>query len=111
MSAFLPAIADTLLAGTLSRPWRRPHSRSVGRVHLLMYRGVMSRTNVEIDDILVAEAMRRYRLTSKRAAVDFALRRLVGDAMSKEEALDMEGRGWDADLDEIRSSATVAQIR
>lgn len=65
----------------------------------------MSRTNIDIDDQLVDEAMRRYGLRSKRAAVDFALRRLVGDAMSREEALAMEGSGWEGDLDQLRSSA------
>ncbi len=62
----------------------------------------MGRTNIEIDDGLVAEAMRRYGLRSKRAAVDLALRRLVGDAMSREEALGMEGSGWQGDLTELR---------
>ena len=62
----------------------------------------MGRTNIEIDDDLVTEAMRRYGLRSKRAAVDFALRRLVGDAMSREEALEMEGSGWQGDLAEMR---------
>jgi len=41
----------------------------------------MGRTNIEIDDGLVTEAMRRYGLRSKRAAVDFALRRLVARAI------------------------------
>jgi Arc/MetJ family transcription regulator len=62
----------------------------------------MSRTNIDVDDELVAEAMRRYGLASKRAAVDLALRRLVGDAMSRPELLDMEGSGWDADLAVLR---------
>ncbi len=62
----------------------------------------MGRTNIEIDDALVTEAMRRYGLPSKRAAVDFALRRLVGDAMSRQEALEMEGSGWHGDLAEMR---------
>ncbi|HEX6677685.1 MAG TPA: type II toxin-antitoxin system VapB family antitoxin [Actinomycetes bacterium] len=62
----------------------------------------MTRTNIEIDDALVERVMRRYRLTSKRAAVDLALRRLVGDPMTREEALAMEGRGWDGDLDAMR---------
>lgn len=62
----------------------------------------MSRTNIEIDDSLVTEAMRRYGLRSKRAAVDLALRRLVGEAMSTPEALTMEGAGWEGDLDELR---------
>jgi Arc/MetJ family transcription regulator len=64
----------------------------------------MTRTNLDLDDELVAEVMRRYGLASKRAAVDYALRRLVGDAMSRAEALSMEGAGWGADLDELRHS-------
>ncbi len=67
-----------------------------------MYCGVVGRTNIEIDDALVSKAMRRYGLRSKRAAVDLALRRLVGEPMSRDEALAMEGSGWDADLDELR---------
>ena len=64
----------------------------------------MTRTNLELDDDLVAEAMRRYGLPSRRAAVDFALRRLVGDAMTRDEALTMEGTGWVGDLDKLRAS-------
>jgi len=37
----------------------------------------MSRTNIDIDDELVAEAMRKYGLRTKREVVDLALRRLV----------------------------------
>jgi Arc/MetJ family transcription regulator len=62
----------------------------------------MTRTNIEIDDALVERVMRRYRLSSKRAAVDLALRRLVGDPMTREEVLAMEGSGWDGDLDSMR---------
>jgi Arc/MetJ family transcription regulator len=62
----------------------------------------MGRTNIELDDALVAEVMRRYGLASKRAAVDFALRRLLGESMSRDEALAMEGAGWDGDLDQLR---------
>lgn len=62
----------------------------------------MTRTNIDIDDDLVSKVMRRYGLTSKRAAVDLALRRLAGEPLSREEALALEGSGWDADLDEIR---------
>jgi Arc/MetJ family transcription regulator len=63
----------------------------------------MGRTNIEIDDRLVGEAMRLYRLHSKREAVDLALRRLVGDPMSREEALATEGTGWAGDLAEMRA--------
>lgn len=65
----------------------------------------MSRTNIELDDILLDEVMRRYALPTKRAAVDYALRRLVADAMSRDEALAMEGAGWEGDLDEARRVA------
>lgn len=41
--------------------------------------------------------------TTKRAAVDFALRQLVGPTMARDEALQMEGTGWDADLEELRN--------
>ncbi len=67
----------------------------------------MARTNVDLDDHLVAEAMRRYGLTSKRAAVDLALRRLVGDAMTLDEALEMEGSGWEADLEVLRAGGAA----
>jgi len=67
----------------------------------------VTRTNIEIDDGLVTEAMRRYGLPSKRAAVDLALQRLVGEAMTKEEALSMDGTGWEGDLDVIRQGRSV----
>jgi Arc/MetJ family transcription regulator len=69
----------------------------------------MTRTNIEIDDELVERAMRIYRLRSKREAVDFALRKLVG-GMSREEALAMEGSGWSGDLDEMRSRDEIPEL-
>lgn len=71
--------------------------------HLEVYNSVITRTNIEIDDDLIERAMRIYRLNSKREAVDFALRKLVGERMSGDEMLEAEGRGWGGDLDEIRS--------
>ena len=62
------------------------------------------RTNIDLDARLIAEAMRRYRLKTKREAVDFALRQLVGEPLSKREALALEGSGWDANLDALRKS-------
>ncbi len=64
----------------------------------------MTRTNIELDDELVAEAIRRYGLASKREAVDFALRRLVGTPLTKDFLLGLRGIGWGADLDELRSA-------
>lgn len=69
-----------------------------------VYPGVVSRTNIDIDDELVAAVMRRYHLRSKREAVDLALRRLAGGSpMSREQMLAMRGTGWDGDLEEMRS--------
>jgi Arc/MetJ family transcription regulator len=66
----------------------------------------MSRTNIDIDDEALASVMRRYRFRTKREAVDFALRQLAAEAMSVDEALAMEGTGWDGDLSEIRPGYT-----
>jgi Arc/MetJ family transcription regulator len=64
----------------------------------------MARTNIDIDEDLVGRAMGRYGLRTKREAVDLALRRLVGEPLSLEDALAMGGTGWDANLDELRSA-------
>jgi Arc/MetJ family transcription regulator len=61
----------------------------------------VSRTNIELDDRLVEMAMQRYGLKTKREAVQLALERLVGGVMTKEEALAMQGFGWEGDLDAI----------
>jgi Arc/MetJ family transcription regulator len=39
----------------------------------------MGRTNIVIDDQLVARVMEMYGLRTKREAVDYALRRLAGE--------------------------------
>jgi len=70
----------------------------------------MTRTNIEIDDELVARAIRLYRLRSKREAVDLALRKLVGDPMNREEMLASEGTGWAGDLSEMRSRDEIQPL-
>ena len=69
----------------------------------------MGRTNLEIDERLIRRVMRRYGLKTKRAAVDFALRRLDVEPMSREEALAMEGTGWEGDLDAMRRGWRVGE--
>jgi Arc/MetJ family transcription regulator len=49
------------------------------------------RTNIEIEDTYVRTIMARYRLRTKTAAVDLALRHLAGQPMTREEALEMGG--------------------
>jgi Arc/MetJ family transcription regulator len=68
----------------------------------------MSRTNIEIDDELIALVMQRYSVTTKREAVDLALRQLVGRPLPREEALRLEGTGWDGDLETLRSARPPA---
>jgi Arc/MetJ family transcription regulator len=61
------------------------------------------RTNIEIDDRLMAEAMRAAGLDTKKATVDFALRELV---RRRRRAAVSTLRGtveWVGDLDESRS--------
>lgn len=57
----------------------------------------VSRTNIDIDDELVDRAMRMYRLDSKRAAIQLALEQLVGEPLSTEEILAMQGIGYPVD--------------
>jgi Arc/MetJ family transcription regulator len=63
----------------------------------------VARTNIDIDDELVARAMQIHGLRTKREAVNLALLHLVGSPMDRSEALAMEGRGWGADLAELRA--------
>ncbi len=65
----------------------------------------MSRTNVDIDDQACAEVMRRYRLITKREAINFALRTLAAEPASVEDARAFRGIGWEGDLDTMRSDA------
>jgi Arc/MetJ family transcription regulator len=62
----------------------------------------MARTNIDIDDELVAAAMHKYGLKTKKEAVELGLRRLVGEPVTKEFVLSLEGVGWPAELGEIR---------
>jgi Arc/MetJ family transcription regulator len=68
----------------------------------MVYAIHMARTNIELDEQLVARVMRRYGLRTKRAAVDLALRRLDVEPMSRDEALAMRGTGWEGNLSELR---------
>lgn len=64
----------------------------------------MGRTNIDIDEAACAAVMRRYHLTSKRAAVNFALRSLAAEPMDIDDARRMRGTGWEGDLDDMRDS-------
>ena len=63
----------------------------------------MARTNIDIDEEACAEVMRQYQLRTKREAVNFALKQVAIKPFTVEEALAMQGTGWEGDLDEMRT--------
>ena len=64
----------------------------------------MARTNVDIDDEACARVMARYRLETKREAINLALRTLAAEPLDLDAALAMRGTGWEGDLDEMRTT-------
>jgi Arc/MetJ family transcription regulator len=61
----------------------------------------MARTNVVVDEALIRKVMRLYRLRTKREAIDYALRALVGDR-DRRDILELKGTGWEGDLESMR---------
>jgi Arc/MetJ family transcription regulator len=66
----------------------------------------MARTNIDIDEEACAEVMRRYGLSSKRDAVNLALRTLAGEALGVDGARALRGSGWEGDLEQLRLART-----
>ena len=64
----------------------------------------MTRTNVDLDDAACQAVMERYRLASKRDAVNLALRRLAAEPLDLDDARRLRGSGWEGDLDRMRAS-------
>ena len=62
----------------------------------------MARTNIDIDDEACEAVMQRYGLSTKRDAVNLALRHLAVEPLSLDEALATRGIGWEGDLAELR---------
>ena len=69
-----------------------------------VYARPMTRINVDIDDQACAEVMRRYRLATKREAINLALRMLAAETASVDEARSLRGIGWEGDLNAMRSN-------
>jgi Arc/MetJ family transcription regulator len=60
------------------------------------------RTNIVLDEDLIAEAMRRTGIETKRAVVEEALRTLI-QLKRQEEILALRGKlKWEGDLNEMR---------
>ncbi len=60
------------------------------------------RTNIEIDDALLSQAMTATGLPTKRATVEAGLRMLVRMRKQAEAFANLKGSGWEGDLDAMR---------
>ena len=60
------------------------------------------RTNIDIDDDLLSQAMAASGLSTKRATVEAALRQLVAAHHRREALRSLAGIGWEGDLEEMR---------
>jgi Arc/MetJ family transcription regulator len=60
------------------------------------------RTNIEIDDELMDEALKLTGLPSKRAVVEEGLRLMVRLRKQTRALKSLKGLGWEGDLDEMR---------
>ena len=69
------------------------------------------RTNIEIDDDLLAAAMAATGFPTKRATVEEGLRLLVQLRGQVEAFEDIEGLGWNGDLDAMRKGRHFGRHR
>ena len=60
------------------------------------------RTNIDIDDELMAQAMKLTGLPTKRAAVEEGLKLLVRVRKQGQGLKALKGLGWEGDLDAMR---------
>jgi Arc/MetJ family transcription regulator len=65
------------------------------------------RTNIDIDDALMAEAMKATGLATKKATVEEALKRIVRASRQREALEALHGIGWEGDLDAMREGRFV----
>ena len=64
----------------------------------------MARTNIDLDDRLVREGLRKFKCRSKRELIHLALEELLKSAKRKE-ILALRGQvKWEGDLEELRRS-------
>ncbi|AAK86814.2 transcriptional regulator [Agrobacterium tumefaciens] len=69
------------------------------------------RTNIELDDALIAEAMEITGLPTKKATVEKALRDLVENLGRRKALQELRGIGWKGDLEEVRGSWSADSIK
>ena len=65
------------------------------------------RTNIELDDLLVKEAMSLTKLHTKKELVNYALEALI-KKMKKQELASLWGSNiWEGDLNQMRIDVTI----
>ena len=69
----------------------------------IAYTSTSMRTNIEIDDALLEEAMAATGHSTKKATVEEALRRVVAAHRRRQAIDELAGIGWDGDLEAMRS--------
>jgi len=69
----------------------------------LVYYRCMTRTNIDVDDNACRIVMERYHLSTKREAVNFALRTVAAEPLDLGRARALRGSGWEGDLDDLRA--------
>jgi Arc/MetJ family transcription regulator len=67
------------------------------------------RTNIEIDDELLSQAMAAAGLPTKRATVEEGLRLLVRVRRQSKALAGLKGLGWEGDLDEMRQGRSLGR--
>lgn len=65
------------------------------------------RTNIDIDNTLIAEAMRATGARTKKAAVEEGLKLLIRLAGQLQAVEDMHGLGWEGDLNASRAGRSL----
>lgn len=68
------------------------------------------RIEIDVKRDLIEAVQERYHLPTPRAAVEYALSRAAVQPMSKEEALAMQGTGWEGDLHALRPADAVESL-
>jgi Arc/MetJ family transcription regulator len=69
------------------------------------------RTNIDIDDELLTQAMAAAGTTTKKATVEHALRQLVDNHRGRQAIANLRGLGWEGNLDEMRQGRNFDHIK
>lgn len=68
------------------------------------------RTNIEIDDTLLKEAMEATGQDTKRATIEKALQEVVANHRRRRALEEMKGLGWEGDLDAMREGRVFPRL-